>query len=87
LAVHEVAPALFAPAQHAEFTHGQRCTARSLVATIATHSRLLVMAPAERDRLLAGIGAYLAARPETSDGEFTLPMVTSALRAARRGSE
>jgi SAM-dependent methyltransferase len=76
--------ALFMGAERAEFPNGQRRTAGSLLATIATHSKMLVMAPAERDRLLAGVGAYLAARPETSDGEFTLPMFTSALRAVRR---
>jgi SAM-dependent methyltransferase len=76
--------ALFMGAERAEFPNAQRRTASSLLATIATHSKMLVMAPAERDRLLAGVGAYLAARPETSDGEFTLPMFTSALRAVRK---
>lgn len=68
----------------AEFGNGQRRTAGSLLATIATHSRVLVMAPRERVRLLAEVREYLAARPETSDGEFTLPMTTVALRAVRR---
>ncbi len=77
-------PILFTPTDRAEFPHGQRRTAGSLLATIATHSKLLVMEPAERDRLLAGVSAYLAGRPETANGEFTLPMVTSALRAVRR---
>jgi SAM-dependent methyltransferase len=75
---------LFGDAERAEFGHGQRRTADSLLALIATHSTVLVMAPAERNPLLADITAYLAGRPETSDGEFTLPMVTSALRAVRR---
>jgi SAM-dependent methyltransferase len=75
---------LFGDAERAEFAHGQRRTAGSLLALIATHSTVLVMPPAERDLLLADISAYLAARPETSDGEFTLPMVTSVLRAVRR---
>jgi SAM-dependent methyltransferase len=78
-------PGLFAAAERAEFPHGMRRTAPSLVATIATHSQFLVMAPAERDRLLADVDAYLSARPETSNGEFTLPMVTSAVRAVRHG--
>lgn len=76
--------ALFMGAERAEFPNGQRRTASSLLATIATHSKVLVMAPAERDRLLADVGAYLAARPETSDGDFTMPMFTSALRAVRK---
>jgi SAM-dependent methyltransferase len=77
-------PDLFEPPERAEFPHGQRRTAESLVAAIATHSRLLVMPEAEREQLLGQIRAYLAARPETSSGEFTLPMVTGVLRAIRR---
>ncbi len=76
--------ARFGPPERAEFPHGQRRTADSLVATVATHSRVLVMPDAERARLLAQVRAYLAARPETSSGEFTLPMVTGVLRAIRR---
>lgn len=75
---------LFHDAERAEFAHGQRRTAGSLLALIATHSTVLVMTAAERMRLLADVSGYLAARPETSDGEFTVPMVTSVLRAARR---
>ena len=76
---------LFGPAERAEFANSQRRTARSLLAGVATHSKLLVMPPAERDRALARVRDYLTTRPETSDGEFTLPMVTVAVRSARRG--
>jgi hypothetical protein len=75
---------LFGPAERAEFANSQRRTARSLLAGVATHSKLLVMPPAERDRVLARIRDYLTTRPETADGEFTLPMVTVAVRSARR---
>jgi len=81
--VGEFAPALFGPTDRAEFPNAQLRTARSLVATIATHSRVLVMTPAERADLLAGVTDYLAGRPETANGEFTVPMITSALRAVR----
>jgi SAM-dependent methyltransferase len=74
---------LFTSAERAEFRNDQRRTADSLVATIATHSKLLVMEPAERDRILAQVRGYLASRPETSGGEFTLPTVTSAVRSVR----
>jgi SAM-dependent methyltransferase len=84
--VDQFRPDLFEPAERAEFPHGLRRTAPSLVATVATHSKFLVMAPAERERLLADVSAYLSARPETSEGEFTLPIVTSAVRAVRRGT-
>lgn len=76
-------PGLFGPAEWAEFAHGQRRSAESLIATIATHSRLLVMPDQERADLLDRIRGYLASRPETADGEFTLPMMTAVLRAKR----
>jgi SAM-dependent methyltransferase len=81
-----LSPDLFARWERAEFPHGQRRTAPSLVATIATHSKVLVMPPTEREQLLADVSAYLSGRPETSHGEFTLPIVTSAVRAARLGT-
>ena len=62
----------------------QRRTAESLVATIATHSRVLIMPDAERAEFLDQLRAYLSARPETSSGEFTLPMITGVLRAIRQ---
>jgi SAM-dependent methyltransferase len=74
---------LFRDGESCEFGHGQPRTADSLLATIATHSHLLVMDEAERAGLLARVRDFLQTRPETSDGEFTLPMVTVALRAVR----
>jgi SAM-dependent methyltransferase len=74
----------FTPVERAEFPNVLRRTADSLLATIATHSQVLVMSPAERQRVLAQIRDYLASTPETASGEFDLPMVTSAIRAVRR---
>ena len=79
-----MAEGLFRPAGEGEFEHGQARTADSLVATIGTHSHLLTMDEAERGALLARIRDFLAARPETSHGEFTLPLVTMTLRMVRR---
>ena len=73
----------FGPPEQAEFPHGQRRTADSLVATIATHSRLLVMPEQEREAVLSRIRAFLASQPETAGGEFTLPMATGVLRVPR----
>jgi SAM-dependent methyltransferase len=67
-----------------EFAHGQRRTADSLVATIGTHSNLLVLEEPDRARLLAEVREFLHARPETGTGEFVLPMVTAVLRATRK---
>jgi SAM-dependent methyltransferase len=68
-------------AERAEFPHGQRRTADSLVATLATRAGLLVMPAPERDATLGRIRAYLAGRPETAHGEFVLPMLTCGWRA------
>jgi len=67
-----------------EFGHGQVRTADSLLATIGTHSHLLVMDEAERAGLLARVRDFLRSQPETAHGEFTLPMVTVGLRARHR---
>jgi len=75
---------LFSAAEVGEFGHGQARTADSLLATIGTHSHLLVMEEAERARLLARVGDFLRSQPETAHGEFTLPLVTVGLRVHRR---
>jgi SAM-dependent methyltransferase len=72
--------AAFTPVERAEFGNSQPRTAESLIATMSTHSHLLVMPPAERDGLLVKVRSYLASRPETAEGEFELPMVTTTLR-------
>jgi len=75
---------LFRAPEQREFEHGQPRTAESLLATIATHSNLLVMEEAGRARLLAQVSDFLHTRPETASGEFVLPIVTITLRALRR---
>jgi SAM-dependent methyltransferase len=67
-----------------EFENGQRRTVDSLVATIATHSNILVITEPERAQLLAQVRDFLHARPETAAGEFVFPMVTAVLRATRK---
>jgi hypothetical protein len=51
------------------------------VATLATKAGMLVMSEEERQATLARIRAFLASRPETARGEFTVPMLTGVLRA------
>ncbi len=80
------APHSFTPPERAEFPNAQRHTTESLVATVATHSKLLVMPASERDRLLTQVRNYLATTPETSGGEFTLPMVTTVLRTTTKAA-
>ncbi|KUJ65806.1 methyltransferase type 11 [Streptomyces albus subsp. albus] len=73
----------FDSAEQAEFPHGQRRTADSLVATLGTKAGMLVMPEREREAALGRTRAYLSSRPETTDGEFTLPMLTGVLRVRR----
>jgi SAM-dependent methyltransferase len=76
--------ALYHPGSKAEFPNGQARTVDSQIAALATHSRQLIMDPAERDQLLGQVRDYLLKQPETGHGEFTLPMVTGVLRAVRK---
>src|SRR5918994_1048726 len=73
----------FGSPEQAEFPHGQRRTADSLVATFATKAGMLVMQEQEQDATLGRIRAFLASIPETARGEFTLPMLTGVLRVGR----
>jgi SAM-dependent methyltransferase len=75
--------ARFGSPERAEFSHGQQRSADSLVATLATRAGMLVMPDQEREVTLDRIRAYLASRPETAEGEFTLPMLTGVLRVRR----
>lgn len=75
--------ARFGSPEQAEFPHGQRRTADSLVSTLATRAGMLVMPEREREATLGRIRAFLASTPETAGGEFTLPMVTGVLCTRR----
>ncbi|WP_335973328.1 MULTISPECIES: class I SAM-dependent methyltransferase [Streptomycetaceae] len=76
-------PELF-PVEEAYFPHTQRRTADSLAATIGTHSHALTREPAEREALVERVRSYLAARPETAEGEFELALITVVQRSVRR---
>ena len=67
------------------FQHFQRRTAESLVATLATHSRVLVKPAGEREEFMARVLAYLRTNPATANGEFDLPLATLTIRAVRAG--
>ena len=76
--------ARFGSPEQAEFPHGQRRTADSLIATIATRAGMLVMPEQEREATMRRMRAFLASRPETARDEFTLQMFTGVLRVRRR---
>lgn len=73
----------YSPVEHADFPHRQPRTVDSLVATVATHSHVLILEPAEREALLDRVRTYLSARPETSGGSFDLQLVTRVQRCVR----
>jgi SAM-dependent methyltransferase len=73
----------FGSPEQAAFPHGQRRTADSLVATLATRAGMLVMPEQERETRLDRIRAFLASTPETAAGDFNLPMLTCVLRTRR----
>ena len=77
------AAARFESSGQAEFPHAQLRTADSLVATLGTRAGMLVMPEQERTARLDEIRAFLASRPETAEGEFSLPMLTCVLRTRR----
>ena len=74
----------FEPPVAATFHHFQRRTADSLVATRATHSAVLVLPEQERAAHLEAVRDFLRSQPETADGVFELPLITTALRTIRR---
>ncbi|MFD6908172.1 class I SAM-dependent methyltransferase [Streptomyces sp. NPDC060077] len=78
------AAARFGSPEQAEFPHGQRRTADSLVATLATRAGMLVMPEPERKATLHRIRAFLANTSETAHGEFRLPMLTGVSRTRQR---
>jgi SAM-dependent methyltransferase len=75
--------AQFDSPEQAEFRHGQRRTADSLIATLATRAGVLVMPEQQQKATLGRIRAFLASEPDTAHGEFTLPMLTCVLRVGR----
>jgi SAM-dependent methyltransferase len=73
----------FGEPEQAEFQHGQLRTLDTLVGTLATKAGMLVMSDPGRAAALSPIRAFLAATPETAQGQFVLPMLTGVLRTRR----
>ncbi|GAA3000781.1 class I SAM-dependent methyltransferase [Actinokineospora diospyrosa] len=78
--IPEVGHSHFDSPEQAEFPHSQLRTADTLVATLGTRAGMLVMPEPERQAALSRIRTYLTTTPHTANGEFTLPMLTCALR-------
>ncbi len=78
------APEAFTPFEKETFGHKQPRTAESLVATLATHSHMLVAPAEEREAKLRTAREFLDRNPETASGEFDLPLSTTVFRARKR---
>ncbi|GAB3005878.1 class I SAM-dependent methyltransferase [Amycolatopsis acidiphila] len=74
----------FEPFERERFRHAQRRTAQTLVDTIATHSHMLTASAEERAATLGRLYRFLERTPETAQGEFDLPIITTVIRAVRR---
>ncbi|GAA3213430.1 class I SAM-dependent methyltransferase [Actinocorallia longicatena] len=67
----------------AEFANPQPRTIDSMLATIQTHSQILVLPEDERSELMTKARAFLESTPETRNGAFLRPMITVGLRVTR----
>ncbi|MFE6614319.1 class I SAM-dependent methyltransferase [Amycolatopsis sp. NPDC057786] len=74
----------FEPFEKKTFGHKQSRTAETLVATLATHSHMLVASAEEREAKLRTAREFLDRHPETASGEFDLPITTTVFRARKR---
>jgi SAM-dependent methyltransferase len=74
----------FTASRYAQHPNPTRTTADALVGSVATQSWILIAEDAEREATLTRLRDYFARRPETSSGEFELPLVTDVIRALRK---
>jgi SAM-dependent methyltransferase len=80
--VTELAPP-FTEVEQADFQHAQSRTAKTMTETLATHSQILVLTDKDRRDTMRRVAAFLQSCPETAAGEFSLPIVTKAVRSRR----
>jgi SAM-dependent methyltransferase len=71
---------LFSPVEADLFENPRQMRADDLVAMLATHSGFLVLSDDERSEVLGKVSDFLRQHPDTSAGEFTVPMLTNAVR-------
>ena len=76
--------ASFSPVESTTFPHAhRRDSAEALIATVNTHSRMLVVDAEERAEINEKMLAFLRSRPETSNGPFDVPLRTEVFRSVR----
>ncbi len=77
---------LFGAIERQVFPHTQlRNSPEDLIATINTHSRMLVIDEEERTAVNEKLLAVLRSRPETSNGPFDVPLRTEVIRTIVSG--
>jgi ubiquinone/menaquinone biosynthesis C-methylase UbiE len=74
----------FTHPEQAEFPNAQHRTTESMIATILTHSQVLILPDSERVALADDVRDYLSRTPETAGGAFDRPMMTVVMRATKR---
>ncbi|MFJ5987424.1 class I SAM-dependent methyltransferase [Lentzea sp. NPDC092896] len=75
---------LFGAVERGTFLHAhRRDSPEALVATINTHSRMLVIDDEERASINEKMLAFLRERPETSNGPFDVPLRSEVFRLVR----
>ncbi|MFI6101991.1 class I SAM-dependent methyltransferase [Lentzea sp. NPDC051213] len=76
--------AAFREVEWKTFPHAQRRESpEELVATVNTHSRMLVVDDEERGAINEKMLAFLRSRPETSNGPFDVPLRAEVFRVVR----
>ncbi|GGU82358.1 class I SAM-dependent methyltransferase [Lentzea flava] len=74
----------FGAVEQKTFPHAQRRESpEALIATVNTHSRMLVVDDEERASINEKMLAFLRSRPETSNGPFDVPLRVKAFRMVR----
>ncbi|MGW4212804.1 class I SAM-dependent methyltransferase [Lentzea sp. NPDC004789] len=74
----------FGPVETRTFPHAhRRDSPEALIATVNTHSRMLVVDDEERAAINEKMLAFLRSRPETSNGPFDVPLRTEVFRTVR----
>ncbi|MBB5960735.1 SAM-dependent methyltransferase [Saccharothrix tamanrassetensis] len=75
---------LFTDESHRSFANPRPHTVDSLMSTIATHSRFLVLDDAEREKRLSSVRSALIRGLRDPDGEFEVRSRTYVIRATKR---
>jgi SAM-dependent methyltransferase len=74
----------FEPSGGGIFQHSWRHTSATLIEAACTESHILISSDERRRTLREKLRVFLSGLPETTNGEFDLPLVTKVLRASSK---